>query len=434
VSASTAPQHESSKFESWNDQSVFFSTYAPSLRWWLDRLRSISLFSYLFWVPMFLFFLLLFMYPRTLLILIWTVTKHSTKAIFLYLFHPDEHHHHEGDLEDEEDDAAVKELGIVKPPNTIWEVPWDKLTDGQKSVMDMMGIPDEKEWLARCARHGGIATPRAEREQEHESLGHRLAMRDWEELDTKQKRGMSSLGFTRESWHRMSDGMPVHEKMWSELSSFEMQTVKKFDGMNEDNWNNRSATIFRTPWHLMGAEDAHTLRKLGFNSRHWKAYKDPKYRKPGSGGMMSRFLRIFDNPQDMLMTLLVGWASAWAIFVMWRMQIFQMLLSQIGMYVLLFMGLLACVMLSFAELFQMVHDVHHDVVVKMRRVHLYITSFWETASEVPHDIALLIDDIRKVVTALKSATCKHCNCCQFCLPKPCKSCQNCGPSCLPWKS
>jgi len=419
---------------SWNDQSIFFSTYAPSWHWWLDRLQSISLFSYLFWGPMVLCVVLLLVYPRTLLMLIWTFTKYATKSVFMWLFHPDEHHH-ESELEAEEEDSAVKELGIVKPPNTIWEVSWDKLTDGQRTVMDLMGVQDEKVWIERCALHGGSGTG-ALRADSEEHASRRLAMRDWEELDLKQRRGMSSLGFTRESWHFMPDGMSIQEKMWSDLSDLEMRAIKQFEDVNADSWDNRSAAIFRTPWYQLSIEHAQALRKLGFNARRWKPYKDPKYRKSSlsCGGLASCVYRIIESPQDMLQTLLLAWASAWVILVLWRLHIIQMLVGQIGMYVFLFMGILACVMVAFTELFQIVHEVHDDVVVKMRKVHLYMTSFWETASSVPHDVTVLIDDVRKVITALKNVNCKHCNSCQLCLPKPCKNCQNCAPSCLPWKS
>jgi len=297
-----------------------------------------------------------------------------------------------------------------------------------------MGVQDEKVWIDRCALHGGSGTV-ALRADGDEHVSRRLAMRDWEELDAKQRRGMSSLGFTRESWHQMPDGMSIHEKMWSELSSFEMQTIKKFDGVNADSWDNRSATMFRTPWYQLSTEHIRILRKLGFSSKQWKAYKDPKYRKQRSWSLVSGVYHMFASVENMLITLLAAWVAAWVLFVMWRLQILQTLLAQVGMYVFLFMGILACIMVSFTELVNIMHEVHHDVVVKMRRVHLYMTSFWDMASQVPHDIPLLIDDIKLVLAALKNAaTCKQCNGCQFCLPKPCKSCQNCGPSCLPWKS
>jgi len=48
----------------------------------------------------------------------------------------------------------------------------------------------------------------------------------------------------------------------------------------------------------------------------------------------------------------------------------------------------ACAMISYSELAHTVHEVHHDVIVKMQQVHLYSSNFWEEAHEVPYDLTL----------------------------------------------
>jgi len=303
-----------------------------------------------------------------------------------------------GEPLDEEEAAAIEKSGIAPPPDRIWYVDWDDLTPGQRFVFGELGVHDEQRWILACGRHRLLP--------DQNSTGG--LFRDWEELTYHQQHMISKLGFSRESWHHMAEEMHVSRKTWADLNRFEQRTMEKLEHMGEEAWNSRDATLFRTPWTAISPLHKLELRKLGFDAESWKPYQDPQVPQPWTCMSVAALIT-----KASISSLL----AAWLAFAIWWGDLLGPLMTEASIYICLFLGLLACLTVAGKEVFCTMKSVRSEVIVKVRKLHLYIQSFWEAM----HDVPQLLDDVSKLLKTHKGYLCKSCKCC------------NCGASCVPWK-
>lgn len=409
MSAAMSHNHEALKSQNGHSHKelMLLNVDVTSLLWLLKLLQAFDFYDYFFWVPLLVISLVIFFNPRFVILGLWKVSKRCIVAVYNYLFEPDLHAD-----DSEEGEAKVQKHGIAMPANILWKAAWDQLTEGQRGVFREIGIHDEHQWFIRS----GLHQPSAQ-DQENQEL--KRSMRDWEDLRTRERKLLSKIGFSRESWHRMSDEMAIHEKTWIELSNYEKRAILKVDAnLDAEKWNHRSADLFHTPWEKIPASQIDHLRKLGFSARAWRTYQDPKFKPAWSWVSMKAFLyEAAASPIAVITSLLTACAAVWTLFAMWRLQMLQYLVEEIGIYSLLFVLLLSCLVVAFKETIVLMHAFHNDVVTKVRRVHLYIANFWEKAQELPQDIAEITADITRIASHYKAGLGKCCHCGSSCFPK-----------------
>jgi len=304
------------RFQNWP---VFFNMDVPSWLRWSHVFRSWHWYDYLLWVPLALFCTLLVFFPRTALTLLWVMVKQMAEVVFDFLF---------GDASDEdepqgpqEEDVLIRKHGIARPANTLWQVPWHELTEGQRFVIGQLGIHDEQTWLHRCEHDEASSETAACIKQ---------SRKDWDDLSFKQRFLLSRLGFSRESWHGLGEEMQIHEKTWHELIPIEKEFISKLDIVDADAWNKREAELFHAPWlDLKQKMQADSLRKLGFDARNWKPFRDPNFSPPTLAKYASLLRRWFGHFLHDTRLIIGVLFFVWTLFALWQLDLMQALLHQV---------------------------------------------------------------------------------------------------------
>jgi len=399
--------------------SLLFENKVSSWRWWLNLFRSWTWGDFFLWLPFLFFCLLILVYPRVAMILIWITIKQCVQVGFNFLFHKhvDESNDRTEEDDDDDDDTLIVEHGIAPPANMIWQTPWDELTEGQRFVFGELGIHDKSMWLLRCG-------PREWPPQVAARLKH--SIEDWDRLRFTERSLLSRIGFSSESWHGVADEMRINEKTWYELTRGEKNAISKFtfEHIDEEKWNMRSAKLFHIPWTGIPKTTMTNLRELGFDAKLWRPYRDPKFTPPAIMKFTDCCRNVLEKLTYSTRLIFVGLILLWTFFVLWRFNVMQLFLDEFGAYILLFLAILACVVIVFSEIFVIMRMLQVDVVNKIRSVHLTLSNFWESVKDIadlPHNFVELVDDVAKLVKIYKGHICKSC-----------KSCNGCT-SCMPWK-
>jgi len=230
-----------------------------------------------------------------------------------------------------EEGKTVEEHGIANPSTILFKTEWRNLTPGQKHVFELAHL-DEQRWdetVRKCIENPG-----------HE-FDDEIGI-DWDDFRGFQKRLLKQIGVSRQIWDQEDpSNLPIQFKTWTDLSEFETFIAVELGvrgDQNADEWNRRDSPIFHTRWTHMTPDQQSKLRKIGFRRENWKCYFDPVPPTLVSSieNRVAQFWHsMYTNTVHWLLIFWTFMNCFWLLVVLWRLKVFQSLVHQYDIYLLI---------------------------------------------------------------------------------------------------
>jgi hypothetical protein len=271
----------------------------------------------------------------------------------------------------------LKVNGIAKPVNTLWYTEWNDLTPGQKWVFSYIGVTNQKMWdLAR--KNDNITDEEANIRDTQLHL-------DWSKLSRRQKGKLGYLGFTEASFQEdSSQPMGIWEKRWEDLSKMEKKAAAQLLGNVDvkaehcDEWDLRTAAIFRTRYHLLPKEQRQELVKMGFGVRHWKQYVDPE---PPAPDERSNCEHCMAKSGKALVGCIGLFLVFWVCYCVHETGVMHNIFANFGTYI--FEGVLASAVVAVIvyEIWELASFILEAFCQQINLILVHVKDLWEKVNE-----------------------------------------------------
>mmetsp|Transcript_125405 Transcript_125405/g.220853 ORF Transcript_125405/g.220853 Transcript_125405/m.220853 type:complete len:654 (-) Transcript_125405:149-2110(-) len=306
-----------------------------------------------------------------------------------------------------EEGKTVEEHGIARPGAILFKTEWRNLTPGQRHVFELAHL-DEKSWdetVRKCVENPGLTFC--------EEVG--MA---WDDLRRFERGLLKQIGVSRQIWNQEDpSNFPIRFKTWNDLSEFEHFTAVELGvhgDQNADEWNRRDSPIFHTRWRYMTPDQQSKLRKIGFRRENWKCYFDPVPPTLVSSieNRVAQFWHsMYTNTVHWLLIFWTLMNCLWLLVVLWRLKVFQSLVHQYDIYLLIAGAAIGIAILLWKTLRPVVTYHGEHLVSEVRICIGHVKDTWRLASVISRRFQHLHTHCKQ-----RSILCAQggCICCPIC--------------------